>query len=64
MRSDITSVFVAGVGVNFDPTLDVYPKCELSSIYLGESALTEAVVANMPYIMQVRISRPRSSGTI
>jgi hypothetical protein len=31
MRSNITSVFVAGVGVNFDQSLDVYPKCELSS---------------------------------
>lgn len=31
MRSNITSVFVAGVGVNFDQSLAVYPKCELSS---------------------------------
>ena len=28
MQSDITPVFVAGVGIDFDQSLDVYPKCE------------------------------------
>jgi hypothetical protein len=35
--SDLIEVFVAGVGVDFDPTLDVYPR----------------LVVNMPFIMQV-----------
>jgi hypothetical protein len=37
ISSDFIEVFVAGVGVNFDPSLDVYPR----------------LVVNMPFIMQV-----------
>jgi len=39
--SDIIEVFVAGVGVDFDPNAEVYPK----------------LVNNMPYIMQVGVDR-------
>jgi hypothetical protein len=31
MCADSTSVFVAGVGIDFDQTLDVFPKCKSAS---------------------------------